>query len=241
MRVDDRRNDDGGRTVPTLADLAERLKRRSRARMATRRAARLPALILMSDTRRLPDPERALSSLPRGSAVIFRHYDAPDRAQRARRLVARARARGVRVLIAGDARLAAAVGADGVHLPEGLARRGPGPWPCWRRKGWLVTAAAHSRAALFRAARIGADAALLGPVFPTASHPERPALGALLLARLARTSPLPVVALGGISLLGARRLKDARLVGIAGISGLTATARMSRPEPGMVPVRRLVY
>lgn len=226
--------------MPTLADLAQRLKWRAGPRIATG-AARLPALILMSDTRRLPDPERALSFLPRDSAVIFRHYDAPDRAARARRLVALARARGVRVLIAGDARLAAAVGADGVHLPEGLARRGPGPWPCWRRKGWLVTAAAHSRAALFRAAKAGAVAALLGPVFPTASHPERPALGALRLARLARMSPLPVVALGGISLPAARRLQGARLVGIAGISGLVPQARARSLEPGMVPVRRLVY
>jgi thiamine-phosphate pyrophosphorylase len=241
MRVDDRCNDDGGRTVPTLADLAERLKRRHRARAVTPRAARLPSLILMSDTRRLPDPERALSFLPRGSAVIFRHYDAPDRAARARRLVAVARARGVRVLIAGDARLAAAVGADGVHLPEGLARRGPGPWPCWRRKGWLVTAAAHSLVALFRAARSGADAALLGPVFPTASHPERPALGAVRLALFAQASPLPVFALGGISLLAARRLQDARLAGIAGISGLAAPQRPQNAEPGMVRVRRLVY
>lgn len=225
--------------MPTLADLAKRLKRRYRA--TTTRAARLPSLILMSDTRRLPDPARALASLPRGSAVIFRHYDAPDRVQRARRLVAAARARGVRVLIAGDARLAAAVGADGVHLPEGLARHGPGLWSCWRRKGWLVTAAAHSRAALFRAAKAHADAALLGPVFPTASHPERTALGAIRLALLARQSPLPVFALGGISLIAARRLKDARLVGIAGISGLVAKAARPRPEPGMVPVRRLVY
>jgi thiamine-phosphate pyrophosphorylase len=188
------------------------------------RAGALPLLILMSDARRLPEPERVVRALPRGGIVVFRHYGVADRRERARRLVNAARRCGVRVLIAGDARLAAAVGADGVHLPEGLARQGPGPWRTWRRKRWLVTAAAHGRAALFRAARARADAALLGPVFATSSHPERAPLGAIRFARLCRPSPIPVYALGGLTPVSVRRLAGAPLAGFAGIGGIAQAA-----------------
>jgi thiamine-phosphate pyrophosphorylase len=70
---------------------------------------------------------------------------------------------------------------------------------------------------LRRAAAIGADAALLSPVFATASHPGAPALGPLAFAVLAGKAPLPVYALGGMTSENARRLNGARLAGIAGI------------------------
>ncbi len=52
--------------------------------------------------------------------------------------------------------------------------------------------AAPEYAGLFSAARAGADAALLSPVFWTASHPLAPALGPLRFAAWCRSSPLPV-------------------------------------------------
>ncbi len=207
--------------MSTLTDLARRLNLRRSAAPAPE-SRLLPPLILMTDADRLPDPTAAVVRLPRGSAVILRHYGASGREALARELVALCRGRHVRLLIAGDARLARAVGADGVHLPEAMARLGPGIWQRWRRPDWIVTAAAHSRAALFRAARAGADAALLSPVFWTASHPLAPALGPLRFAAWCRSSPLPVYALGGISALTARRLAAGGAVGFAGISAFMA-------------------
>ena len=67
----------------------------------------------------------------------------------------------------------------------------------WQRE-WLVTAAVHSPAALRAAAAAGADAALLSPIFATASHPDVRTLGLQRFAALAQASPLPVYALGGI-------------------------------------------
>lgn len=177
----------------------------------------LPALILTTDDVRLADPLPAVERLPRGSAVILRHYDVADRDALAVRLIALARKRGVKVLIAADPALAARAGADGLHLPDALAAEGPGAWRAWRRPDWLVTAAAHSPAGLHRAARAGADAALLAPVFPTASHPDARPLGPLRFAAWCRSSPLPVYALGGISTVNGRRLKGSGAVGIAGI------------------------
>ncbi len=187
-----------------------------------------PAFVLMTDEKRLADPVAAAETLPPNSAVIFRHYGVSGREDLAHRLMAVARRRNFRVLIAADARLALKVGADGLHLPEAMAAHGPGLWRAWRRPGWLVTAAAHSPAALFRAKAAGADAAVLSPVFTTASHPQAAALGAVLFASWCRRSPLPVYALGGLSAFGVRRLKDSGARGFAGISdfvngGLTAS------------------
>mgnify|MGYP000563117888 CR=1 FL=1 len=121
----------------------------------------LPAFFLMTDEKRLPDPVAAATVLPPNCAVIFRHYGVPDREEIARRLIAVASRKNIRVLIAADARLALKVGADGLHLPESMAALGPGPWRAWRKPGWLVTAAAHSPMALFQAKAAGADAAVL--------------------------------------------------------------------------------
>ena len=180
----------------------------------------LPPLLLLTDSLRLPDPEGAIAGLPRGSGIILRHYDHPDRPVLAQRLRAASRERGLRLLVAGDARLAVAVRADGLHLPEALVRRTAGACRAWRRPGWLVTAAAHSPAALCRAAQAGADAALLSPVFATASHPGAQSLGAVRFARWCGESPIPVYALGGIDADSARRLTGSRCVGLAGIGAI---------------------
>lgn len=212
----------------TLSDLHGLLKAWHR-RVPCPAAAALPVLLLMTDEARTPDPVAAIRRLPRGSAVVFRHYGAAGRAGLARAglaraLVAAAKRRGVSVLIAGDARLAAATGASGLHLPEHMARRGPGPWRAWLKKGAIITAAAHSPGAICRAMRAGADAVLLAPVFATASHPGRLALGPLRFARFARASPLPVFALGGITAENWRRLAASGAAGLAGIGGFFADA-----------------
>ncbi len=212
--------------MPTLTDAARRLNFQGTGpdRPRTTAGRALPFLVLMTDGTRLPDPLPALAALPPGSAVILRHYGDPGRADLARRLATVCRQRRILLLIGDDARLAAAVGADGVHLREAVARREPSAWRRWRRPGWIVTAAAHSPAALFRAARAGADAALLAPVFPTASHPDAPALGILRFAAWRRASPIPVYALGGVSAAAVRRLTAAGAAGLAGISGLAGDA-----------------
>lgn len=186
-------------------------------------AGHLPPVILLTDSVRLPDPCAAANRLPPGSAVILRHYDDPARAVLARKLARICRRGRVRLLVAGDWRLALAVGADGVHLPEMVARRGPGAWGgmIGKKPGFLVTAAAHSPAAIERAARIGVDAVLLSPVFPTASHPGAKVLGLHRFALWCREASIPVYALGGIDTKTARRLKGSEFVGFAAIGALT--------------------
>lgn len=183
-----------------------------------------PPVMLVIESSRMPDWPAVMARLPRGTGVILRDYDAPDRAARAARAARIARRRGLRLLIAGDGALARRVGAAGLHLPQfQLGARPPN-----RRPGWLVTAAAHDRRALARAAAIGADAVLVSPVFATASHPGARALGPHRLARLIDTSPLPVIALGGVDRISARRLPPG-ISGFAAIGGLR-DARLARVQ-----------
>jgi thiamine-phosphate pyrophosphorylase len=182
----------------------------------------------MIDAARAADPASAIARLQPGDAVIVRDYNARDRAAHARALKRLCRQRRLLLLVAGDARLARAIGADGLHLPEGLVAA-PG-WRRLKRPGWLVTAAAHSAPALARAFAQRIDAALLSPVFPTASHPGGRVLGVCRFARLTRWSPLPVYALGGISAATLRRLNGLSIAGIAGISAV-AGIRLPRRNP----------
>jgi thiamine monophosphate synthase len=214
----------------------ERRPRHARADANARPAAargRLPALILMTDETRTPDPVAAARALPRGAAVILRHYSlAPAARERLARALRRVtRARGQMLLIAGDARLALRVSADGVHWPEHLVGRAL-RWSIARARGLWITAAAHGAAAALQAARTGADAVLVGPVFPTRSHPGAGGLGVPRLARIVRmvgagghgggADGIAVYALGGIDDTTVRRLAGAGCAGFAAIGALVA-------------------
>ncbi|HEY9078574.1 thiamine phosphate synthase [Magnetovibrio sp.] len=176
----------------------------------------LPLCYVLSDIQRLPDPGILLARLPRGACVILRHDDNDALANLAYRIIPRARIRGIKVLIANDLRLALRCKADGVHYSERVARRGQSRL-VFRKPSFIVSAAAHNRLALWRAARAGADIALLSPVFATRSHPNAKFLGILRFAVLARMSAIPVVPLGGVSLLNARRLRFGPGYGFAAI------------------------
>jgi 8-oxo-dGTP diphosphatase len=124
------------------------------------------------------------------------------------------RRHGARLLINGDAQLAWAVGADGLHLTgeqlKGL--RGRPNFP-------LVAASCHDAAELKRAAEYRLDFAVLGAIKPTASHLGQAGIGWEALARLLENCPLPVYAIGG---LGRDDLDSARAAGAHGIAAIRA-------------------
>lgn len=165
----------------------------------------------MTDTQRLADPLPAIARLPRGAGVIFRHYGVKGRAALGAAVARACRARGLLLLVAEDAGLALRLRADGIHLPE----RALGRLRHLKRQGWIVTAAAHGACGLALAR--GADAVLLSPVFPTASHPGAAGLGPLRFAALAARCGPPVLALGGVNAATLRRLRGSGAYGVAGI------------------------
>ena len=177
----------------------------------------MPPLVLMTDDERLANPLAAGSALPRGSMVVVRARDAARRASLADAFMRISRLRGLIIVIAEDAALAASIGADGLHLPE--VRLGEAAHQRARHKAWLITGAAHSLAALGLAMRLPVDAVFFSPVFATKSHPGRAALTAIRANLIARAANLPVYALGGVDARNAGLLARS-FVGIAAIGGL---------------------
>lgn len=176
----------------------------------------LPQFYLFSDTDRLPDPGPLLSRLPRGACVVLRHTDRQSLAFLARLIIPQTRKLGLKVIIAGDQRLALRAGANGVHLSENMTRRGR-PRTKTSKPGFFVTAAAHDRMAIWRASQAGADLIFLSPAFATKSHPDAHGLGVLRFTALARMSRIPVVALGGVTPNNSARLALGSTYGLAAI------------------------
>lgn len=172
----------------------------------------VPALVLMTDDTRAADWKEAVAALPSGSAVVVRHRNGREREALARAVRGVCRQRRVKLLIADDVALAVRLQADGVHLPEARLARLSGLRA--RFPHWLLTAAAHDAAALAEAARRGADAVFVSPVFATASHPRAETLGAVRLAALAASVRVPVLALGGVDGDNVQRLTPARVAGV---------------------------
>lgn len=123
---------------------------------------------------------------------------------------------GAKVLLNAAPELARDLGADGVHLNARRLREAtqrPLPRPM------LVGASCHEPGELRRAAALGADFALLGPVRATASHPERAPLGWASFAAWTAEAGLPVYALGGMQVGDIERAHRAGGQGIAAIRG----------------------
>ena len=178
----------------------------------------LPQLFFFTDPARVPDPEAVLRRLPPGTGVVYRAFGAPDAVTRGRRLARIARRRRLLLLAGADAGLAAAIGADGVHLPERGAWAAAGLRRA--RPRWIVTCAAHSAGAIAHARRAGADAVFVSPVFASASPSAGRPLGSLRFAQLARGAGLPVYALGGIDARSARRIARSGAAGLAAVDAL---------------------
>ncbi|HEX6737360.1 MAG TPA: thiamine phosphate synthase [Vicinamibacteria bacterium] len=111
---------------------------------------------------------------------------------------------------------ARAAGAWGVHWPEAQLPDGPE-----RRGLYAAGASVHSLLAAQRAAAAGADFVVFGPVFDPGSKPGR-GVGLEALARVAAGSPLPVLAVGGVTPERVGACRAAGAAGVAVVSGILA-------------------
>jgi thiamine-phosphate pyrophosphorylase len=171
-----------------------------------RRRHPLPKIWLMTDPR-LDDVLASIARLPKGSGIIFRHYEWETQPRRALfKQVRRLAKRGRHVLILADTPLRAQQwGADGAHNRSARASQG------------LRTVAAHSAKEAALARRVGADLIFVSPVFPTVSHPDRRALGRMGLGQIAANQRVKTVALGGMTAQRARSLSALKIHGWAAI------------------------
>lgn len=189
-----------------------------------------PRLILITDSARLPREAflDVVDAALRGGvdAVLVREkeMDSSRLLAFASRLRAMTHEHGARLIVHTQADVAHAVAADGVHVSSASI----GEIAVMR--GWLndatlsISASCHSAGELKQAATAGTDFALLSPVFPTTSHPDAPPLGVESFRELAEASPLPVVALGGITPQNRDELAG------SGVAAIGAILDASNPE-----------
>lgn len=176
-------------------------------------APAIPALYFFTDPERVADPVSVAARLPRGAAIVYRHFGARERFRVARGLAGVCSRRGLVLLIAADPELAAQTGAAGVHWPQRLA-------PSQRGAAKLVTTSAHSIDGIVRAQSMGADACVLSPIFATRSKSARPPLGLFHASQITRAASIKVIALGGINAENAASLVGRSFAGLAAVDAL---------------------
>jgi thiamine-phosphate pyrophosphorylase len=188
-----------------------------------------PPLLLVTDRRqaRLPLTDVVRAALEAGCRwVSLREKDLSEDEQVAllRMLLPMARRHGARLTLHGDATLAKASAADGVHLSAGsdpvAARALLGP-------DKLVGVSIHTATEAETVAPGTADYAIAGPAYETASKPGYgPEIGRKGLGDLARASRVPLVAIGG---LNATRAAEVMAVGVIGIAVMGSIMRAADP------------
>ena len=186
-----------------------------------------PPLLLITDRRQTLLPladvvSAALATGCRWVSVREKDLSEVDQVALARVLLSIARRHGACLTLHGDAALAKACGADGVHLPAGsdpiASRAMLGP-------AKLIGLSLHT---VTEAAAIDPDVvdyAIAGPIFETPSKPGYgPGIGRKGLVEIARAASVPVLAIGGLNATRAAEVLAAGPVGIAVMGGVMRAA-----------------
>ncbi|WP_235529785.1 thiamine phosphate synthase [Sphingomonas sp. Leaf242] len=169
----------------------------------------IPTRWLMTDERMGDALWRALTRLPPGSGVVFRHYATPEGERRAllRRVKRIGLSRRLVVVVAGKA----AGRADGVH----------GPARTFGIRSW----SAHSRGEALAGKYARADALFVSPVHATRSHENASGIGPARALGIGRGLGIPIIALGGMNESRWRRIRRFGFHGWAAIDAWMPTIR----------------
>jgi len=131
---------------------------------------------------------------------------------------------GTRLLINSRPDIALAAGSDGVHLTSSDIGAAVARQVFGTTRAALIAVSCHSPEEVQKAAQEGADFAVLGPVFEKISGAGAAPLGLAGLAegcrrgaQVPREQPMPVLALGGVTLENARACMVSGAAGIAAI------------------------
>jgi len=122
-----------------------------------------------------------------------------------------------RLIIHGQADIALAVDADGIHLASAEIQSIPNVRQWLADSNKTVSVSCHNADELMQASVFGADYAMLSPVFATTSHPGAPYLGLDGFQALSSAATLPVIALGGICTDNCKLLQGMQIAVIGAI------------------------
>lgn len=169
----------------------------------------------MTDPNRVPDVVTAAQKLPRGTAIIYRHFGSAHRFVDAEGLRQITFERDQQLLIGADPQLAIEVGADGVHFRRDAKIELPA---LWRRRcpQWLISMAGI-KSGDYTGDLSVLDGLLISSIFPSQSPSAGAPIGVNAFTDKALTLQVPVFALGGINKETAPKLLGSGAAGLAGI------------------------
>ena len=189
-----------------------------------------PPLLLVTDRRqaRRPLPDVVAAAVKAGCRWIsLREKDLPadEQVVLARSLIRIARAHGAKLTVHGEAELAAAAGADGVHLSAGSD---PAATRTLLGAQKLIGLSIHTVTEAEGIDPLSVDYVLAGPAFETASKPGYgPELGRKGISAIAQVARVPVLAIGGIN---TARVAELTAAGEAGVGVMGSVMRAADPE-----------
>ncbi|MEC9464789.1 MAG: thiamine phosphate synthase [Myxococcota bacterium] len=124
---------------------------------------------------------------------------------------------GARIFVNGTVSQAAELGYTGVHLTEARIPNEPVPCP----DSLEIAASTHSLGAIQKAYRAAVSFVVYGPIFRPKSKNSEP-VGLENLRRVSRVTPLPILALGGIT---PERVPSCINAGAAGVACITTVMK----------------
>jgi thiamine-phosphate pyrophosphorylase len=198
-----------------------------------------PPLLVITDRRqaRRPLADVVTTALAAGCRWLsLREKDLPEDEQVAlvRTLLRLARRHGATLTLHGEAALAEACDADGVHLPAGsdpiVARQMLG-----REK--LIGVSIHTAGEAEAIDPAIVDYAIAGPAFETASKPGYgPEIGRKGLGEIASAARVPILAIGGLNVTRAAEVLAVGPAGIAVMGGVMRAADPGQEVSGLLSV-----
>jgi thiamine-phosphate pyrophosphorylase len=128
--------------------------------------------------------------------------------------------KGVPLIINDRVEVAAEIGADGVHVGQedldcGKARQIVG-------EGKIIGVSAHNLKQALRAVEAGADYLGVGPIYQTETKEIDYPRGLGLIEEIRRESPIPIFAIGGITVENVAEVISAGASGVAVISAIVS-------------------
>jgi len=164
--------------------------------------------------------ERALKGGATFIQLREKELDEGDFLEEAKEIQKLCREYHVPFVINDNVEIAAAIGADGVHVGQsdmeaGDVRRRLGP-------DKIIGVSAQTAEQALRAQEHGADYLGVGAVFPTGSKADATEVSCETLEEICRAVDIPVIAIGGIGRENVMELKGSGICGIAVISAIFA-------------------
>jgi thiamine-phosphate pyrophosphorylase len=183
-------------------------------------SCRLSPLVMMSDPHVHENVVASAKAMPRGAAIIYRHFGDAKREEIAARLQEVTFARDQQLLIGNDPELAITCGADGVHFKRDATLAAPRLWRA-RCPDWLISKAGmkgdDDEGYIDYSGDLSVlDGLMVSSVFASDSSSAGNPIGLKRLLTITAMLGAPIYALGGVNERTAEALEGCGLSGIAG-------------------------